>query len=164
MAEIESNCQLWHQLRKKANRSKVKTQSAGPTIASSKTIILSMCAWGREGIEFIANEEQRNEWRDCSMVTPNLTGTEVKLIIIENISFVFQGSSFPIKRRILKTRIDTKYLSAFCQEKKNKKTFTAHNQKFSESNRTPATTEPSKQEHITPHQNLIALQADTALK
>lgn len=96
------------------------------------------------------------------MVTPNLTGTEVKLIMIENISFVFQGSSFPIKMRILKTRIDTKYLSAFCKEKKENIYSTY--QKFSESSRTPAATEPSKQEHITPHLNLIALQTDTALK
>lgn len=95
------------------------------------------------------------------MVTPNLTGTEVKLIMIENISFVFQGSSFPIKMRILKTRIDTKYLSAFC---KGEKTIYSTYQKFRESSRTPAATEPSKQEHITPHLNLIALQTDTALK
>lgn len=63
--------------------------------------------------------------------------------------------------RILKKRIDTKYLFAFCKEKK--KVYSTY-QKFSESSRTPAAPGPSKQEHVTPLRNLIDSQADTGLK
>lgn len=58
------------------------------------------------------------------MVTPNLTGTEVKLILMEKkkiSQIVFQESSFPVKMRILKTRIlDTDFFFAFCKKKKKK--------------------------------------------
>lgn len=91
------------------------------------------------------------------MVTPNLTGTEVKLILMEKkiSQIVFQESSFRIKMRILKTRIldtDFFFFFAFCKGKK--KVYSIY-QMFSESSKTSA---------VIPHLNLRALQADTGLK
>ena len=123
---------------------------------SSKAVTPSVRAWVREGIQFTANERRTSEWWKWLLnghSKPHRSWGQTDADRRENISFVLQESSFPIKMRILKTRIlDTKYLFAFCKDK----VYSKH-QKFSELSKTPAPPGCSKQEHVTLHLNLRAL-------